>query len=496
MSAQILFGLFARREVRATGTPDIIFHVDVNSAFLSWTAVQRLKEDPTSTDLRTIPSIVGGDRETRHGIVTAKSIPAARLGIRTADPVAQALKKCPDLVIVPSDFALYRRSSAAFIAILKKYSDLVEQASIDEAYMDVSGTDDPVGLAGRIRDEVRETLGFTVNVGISTNKLLAKMASDFTKPDKTHTLFPEEIPEKMWPLPIGSLYGCGSHTAARLISVGIHTIGDAAALPQEYLQSVLGDKSGRYIWRSANGISHSQVTTVREEAKSCSNEITTPFDITEDNYAKEMPPLLDALSEKVSGRLIKKGLYAKTVGVMIKTSDFKRRSMQVKREDSLQSADIIRRIAGELADKLMLGEKGVFAEGLGVRLVGISTADLDHGEYRQMSLADLLAGAEDAVPETAPPRAETAEPETAPPRGETAALETEQTPAQSETPARDKQLEKQRERQARLQQMEQKIRGRFGDASIRRGSLINTGPLPQGQPDKEKQQEDENGGKS
>ncbi len=410
----------------------IIFHVDVNSAFLSWTAVHRLEEDPSSVDLRTIPAIVGGDRETRHGIVTAKSIPAARLGIRTAEPVASALQKCPDLVIVSSDFALYKRCSAAFMDILREYSDAVEPASIDEAYMDVSGTDDPVALAGQIRDQVRDTLGFTVNVGISVNKLLAKMASDFEKPDRTHTLFPEEIAGKMWPLPIGDLFGCGRQTAAKLESVGIHTIGDAAALPEDYLQSVLGEKSGSYIWRSANGISDSPVTTVREEAKSCSNEITTSYDITAENYDREMPPLLDALSEKVSKRLKKSGMYAKTISVVIKTSDFKRHSMQVKREDSVQSAKVIRRTAGELARRLTAGEDGVFAKGLGVRLVGVGTSDLDHGEYRQMNLEEMLE-------------------------------------IRREEEKQKEEDRKRREKQERLLEMEKKIRGRFGEGSIRRG---------------------------
>ncbi len=375
----------------------LIFHVDVNSAFLSWSAVHRLEQDPNAVDLRTIPSIVGGDRATRHGIVTAKSIPAAKLGIRTADPVVKALQKCPDLVIVPSDFTVYRRYSRAFLKILRKYAPVVEQASIDEAYMDVTGEadrDTAAALARKIRDEVRDTLGFTVNVGISTNKLLAKMASDFEKPDKTHTLFPDEIADKMWPLPIGALYGCGRQTASRLNSLGIRTIGDTAALPVEYLQSVLGEKGGEYIWRSSNGISDSPVSDVREDAKSCSNEVTTPYDITTENYEREVPELIRALSDKVSSRLQKDGMYARTIGVVVKTSDFKRHSMQIKQEDSTQSGETICRIAMQLAEKLMLGEKGVLAQDLGVRLVGVTTADLDHGEYRQMNLMEMLAQAE------------------------------------------------------------------------------------------------------
>ena len=196
-----------------------IFHIDVNSAFLSWSAVKQLKENPDAVDLRTIPSAVGGDVTTRHGIITAKSIPAKKYGVQTGEPVVKALQKCPELVLVRSDFATYRAYSAAFIEILRSYSEILEQVSIDEAYLDVTELiEDSDGLtaeklAGMIRKEICEKLGFTVNVGISVNKFLAKMASDFAKPDRTHTLYPEEIREKLWPLPIRDLHGCGASTA-------------------------------------------------------------------------------------------------------------------------------------------------------------------------------------------------------------------------------------------------------------------------------------------
>ena len=253
----------------------IIFHVDVNSAFLSWTAVKRLKENPDSVDLRTIPSVIGGDVKTRHGIVTAKSIPAKKYGIQTAEPINSALQKCPKLVVVPSDFKTYREYSHAFIDILKTYSEVLEQVSIDEAYLDVTALEDiypspdfPLNVAKMIRDEIRDNLGFTVNVGISSNKLLAKMASDFTNPDKTHTLFPSEIKEKMWPLDIGDLYGCGKKTAEKLRSVGIRTIGDVASYSEEMLTSLLGEKTGEYIYRSANGIGSETVHPERDDPKS------------------------------------------------------------------------------------------------------------------------------------------------------------------------------------------------------------------------------------
>ena len=329
----------------------LIFHIDVNSAFLSWSAVKRLEEDSNAVDLRTIPSAVGGDVKTRHGVITAKSIPAKKYGIRTGEPVMTALRKCPDLVLVKSDFDTYRKFSRAFIDILETYGGTVEQASIDEAYLDLTEAAENAVLSGaaaaasctadaagrgasptdaavrdyaletaqRIRDEIRTRLKFTVNVGISSNKLLAKMASDFEKPDKTHTLWPEEVPEKMWPLPIGSLFGCGGVSAERLRSFGIRTIGDAAAAELSILQAILGEKAGAYISRAARGISRSPVTSEREAAKSYSNETTTAEDISSQNYAEKVPPILRHLSEKVAARMQRDGVRALTICVMVKT---------------------------------------------------------------------------------------------------------------------------------------------------------------------------------
>ena len=191
----------------------VIFHIDVNSAFLSWEAVERLAAGE-SVDLREIPSAVGGDIETRHGVILAKSIPAKRYGVTTGEPVTDALRKCPTLTLVKPRHKMYLEKSRAFIAILQQYSDVIEQVSVDEAFVDMTGTQrlfgPPVEAANRIREQVKRELGFTVNVGISSCKILAKMASDFQKPDKVHTLFPEEIQRKMWPLPDDS---CITRTA-------------------------------------------------------------------------------------------------------------------------------------------------------------------------------------------------------------------------------------------------------------------------------------------
>lgn len=377
-----------------------IFHIDVNSAFLSWSALKKLREDPNGVDLRTIPSAVGGDVKKRHGIITAKSIPAKKYGIVTGEPVVKALEKCPHLVLVQSDFNTYREYSHAFIDILNKYSPLVQQMSIDEAFVDISGLKEvygyletqeypyPICLAKKIKDEIRDTLGFTVNVGISCNKLLAKMASDFTKPDRIHTLFPEEIQDKMWPLPIGDLFGCGKQTAARLQNIGIRTIGDAATSDPEMLISFLGANAGSYIYRSANGFGSAEVTDTYEDAKSYSNETTLKNDLNADGYDKDIVPILKFLSEKVSGRLKRDKVYGRTITVSVKTGNFKRHSAQLQLESSICDEQNIYKYSKELCDKLLLGDEGLFIKGETVRLVGVGVSKLDDGSYQQLSLFD------------------------------------------------------------------------------------------------------------
>ena len=379
---------------------NIIFHIDVNSAFLSWSALKKLQDEPGSVDLRTIPSAVGGDVKTRHGIITAKSIPAKKYGIVTGEPVVKALQKCPGLVMVESDFNTYRHYSHAFIDILKKYSPLVEQVSIDEAYVDFTGmkslyrniiTDSlpfPYCIAYKLKDEIRDTLGFTVNIGISSNKLLAKMASDFTKPDKVHTLFPEEIKKKMWPLPIGDLYGCGHATADRLKSVGIKTIGDAALSDSLFITRILGDNAGSYIYAASNGYGSTTVSGEYDDAKSYSNETTLSFDLNADNYDTDILPILKQLSESVSRRLKRDNVFGRTVTVSVKTTDFKRHSCQMQLESSINDSDKIYRYSKELSDKLLLGDNGLFIKNIAVRLVGVGVTKLDDGSYRQMNLFD------------------------------------------------------------------------------------------------------------
>lgn len=369
-----------------------IFHVDVNSAFLSWSALKKLRDDPGSVDLRTIPSAVGGDVKTRHGIITAKSIPAKRYGIQTAEPVVKALQKCPQLVLVPPDFDTYREYSRKLMDILAQYSPMLQQVSIDEAYLDMSDRIAPgdreaaIIWARRIREQVKRELGFTVNVGISTNKLLAKMASDFEKPDRTHTLYPDEVPSKMWPLPIDSLHGCGKSTAQKLQLVGINTIGEAAASDPMLLQSILGQKSGAYIYNSANGISRSPVVAEREQAKSISNERTLSEDVDRENYHTNGIPVIRELAEKVASRMQKKGLSGQTVTFQVKSSEFDRYSRQTSLSEASDRAEEIEAAALMLADRLLNGPDGLFEAGMTIRLIGVGVSRLTEKQIHQMDL--------------------------------------------------------------------------------------------------------------
>ena len=368
----------------------LIFHVDVNSAFLSWTAVKKLKDEPESVDLRTIPSAIGGDVSKRHGVITACSIPAKKQGVRTGEPVMRALEKCPKLCLFPSDFKTYREYSAKFIEILKKYALAVEQVSIDEAYLDMTGTDEPVSMAEKIKAEICENLGFTVNIGISTVKLLAKMASDFEKPYKVHTLFPKEIKEKMWKLPIEKLHGCGYRTSEKLRNIGVKTIGDAAALDKKLLCSLLGEKSGEYIHESSNGRGSDIVSGEREAAKSYSNETTLPYDIRVSTYDKEMPEVIKWLAESVSKRLKKDEAEGYTISVSAKTSSFKRRSKQTTIVEPTNDSKTIDKVAIGLMKELCFGERGLFEEDDGIRLFGVGVSHLAENECKQMDIFSYM----------------------------------------------------------------------------------------------------------
>lgn len=358
----------------------VIFHIDVNSAFLSWEAVQRLKEGAT-VDLREIPSAVGGDIATRHGVILAKSIPAKKYHITTGEPVVDALRKCPGLVLVEPHHEMYREQSRAFMAILEQYSDVIEKFSVDEAFVDMTGTKrlfgEPVEAAYRIKDQIHRELGFTVNVGISSNKLLAKMASDFKKPDRVHTLFLEEIESKMWPLPVGDLFSVGKAAEKKLRSMGIRTIGELAQTDRQVLVSNF-KKQGEVLWRYANGMDDSSVEPVRPDNKGYGNSVTVSYDVTEEREAKT---ILLQLTEKVCQRLRKDDVKVESVSVQFRFNDLTRASHQC----ALVSATNITQEIYQTVCRLF-DEKW---DGTPIRLLGVQTTKVSRtGTGRQMSLFD------------------------------------------------------------------------------------------------------------
>ena len=303
------------------GKERVIFHIDVNSAFLSWEAVYRLYHLGGTVDLRKEVSAVGGDMAMRHGIILAKSIPAKKYHIKTGETILEARQKCPDLMLVPPNYRLYEQCSEAFMDILRKYSPSVEQYSIDEAFVDMTGTEKlwgaPMEAANRLKNEIRDTLGFTVNIGISENKLLAKMASDFEKPDRVHTLWKSEIRKKMWPLPVCDLFFVGRATAKKLFSLGIQTIGQLAQADPAVLKSHL-KKHGEVIWAFANGMDISVVQSEPPINKGYGNSTTIAFDVVDASTAKLV---LLALAETIGARLRAVGARAEVIAVGIKLYD-------------------------------------------------------------------------------------------------------------------------------------------------------------------------------
>lgn len=356
----------------------LIFHIDVNSAFLSWEATRRvsLGED----DIRRIPSAIGGDREKRTGVILAKSIPAKKYGIKTGEPVASALRKCPNLFLARPDFRLYEESSHAFISIVKEFAPVVEQVSIDECFADFSGTHriypDPIALAHTIKDKIRNELGFTVNVGIGDCKLLAKMASDFEKPDKVHTLFRGEIPQKMWPLPVGDLFTVGAATADKLRHAKIMTIGDLANTEVARVQRLVGQKMGKHIHDYANGIDPSEVLAEPEEAKGYSISTTLEDDV---RKADQAYPVLLALADSVTARIRSNGAKAYCVAVTIRDNSFKTRSHQRSLMNPTDISKEVYQISKDLFDELWDGCTPL-------RLLGIALTNITREETMQFSL--------------------------------------------------------------------------------------------------------------
>lgn len=354
-----------------------ILHVDVNNAFLSWTAVEKLKNGET-LDIRTIPAIIGGDEAQRKGIVLAKSNIAKQFGIQTGEPIFFARKKCPNIQIFQSDFNVYRKYSNALYNLLMEYTDKIERYSIDECFLDLTGyIPKPrklIDIAYEISKRAREELGFTVNIGVAPNKLLAKMASDFEKPNKVHTLYQQEIETKMWKLPVAELFMVGRRSLPKLQKMGIKTIGDLAKSDEKLLIKNFG-KYGKMIWEYSNGIDNEEVNFIKEKPKNIGNSITLPYDY---NDIEKIEEVLLALVEQVSYRLRNQEMFANVVNVQIKTNEFKVFSHQRKLDFATDSTKIIGKEAKKLLTEIYNNTP--------IRLIGISVSGLVEKEERQISL--------------------------------------------------------------------------------------------------------------
>lgn len=358
----------------------LVFHVDVNSAFLSWEASRRVALG--EPDIRNIPSAIGGDREKRTGVILAKSIPAKKYGVNTGEPIGMALQKCPQLYLARPDFKLYERCSKAFMDICREYAPIVEKYSIDECFLDMSATKtlypDPIATAYEIKNRIKNELGFTVNIGIGSNKLLAKMASDFEKPDKVHTLFSDEIEEKLWQLPVGELFSVGANTAQKLKRACIYTIGDLARIDMHILQSLIGTKFAYQLHNFANGIDDTPVLDAPERAKGYSNSTTLENDVTSLDEANR---ILLALADTTAARMRADGARAYCIGVTVRGNDFRDKSHQRKLEQ-----------ATDITSEIFLICKSLFSElwdrKTPLRLLGVSLTNVTYEDDEQVSMFD------------------------------------------------------------------------------------------------------------
>lgn len=359
----------------------LVFHIDVNSAYLSWEAAYRLHVLGENVDLREIPAVIGGDQEQRHGIVLARSIPAKKYHIQTGEALVSAKRKCPQLVIVPPDYERYVMASRAFIEILKSFSPKVEQYSIDEAFIDMSGTSllygSPVLVANNLRERIKEELKFTVNIGVSTNKLLAKMAGELKKPDMVHTLFPEEIERKMWPLPVTELFYLGRATERKLYNLGIHTIGELAAADPAMLKSHFG-VYGEVIYHFSHGIDSSLFLTQPVANKGYGNSVTTPCDVVSREHAHMV---LLSLCETVAMRLRADHVKGSCISVSVKDYTLFHKSHQGNLCSASNTTMEIYHKVTDVFDELWDGITPL-------RQLGVHVSKITGESFRQYSLFD------------------------------------------------------------------------------------------------------------
>ncbi len=358
----------------------VIFHCDLNCFFAS----VELLDKPA---LREVPVAVCGDPASRHGIILAKNEPAKRRGVQTAETVWQARQKCPSLILLPPHHGLYARYSRRINTIYGQYTDLVEPFGIDESWLDVTGSlhlfgGDARQLADDIRARLRQEVGLTISVGVSFNKVFAKLGSDYKKPDATTVISRENWRDIVWPLPVGDLLFVGRAAQRTLRQYGVETIGQLAACKPEMLEQLMG-KMGVQLYRYANGLDDAPVRPQhqREPVKSVGNSTTFPENLTR---WEEIRSGLQLLSDSVAGRLRKEGLYCGGVAVAVKDAQFRTVSRQMR----LGAPTHLMRDIFEAAQELT---RRIWKAPTPVRLLSVTALYITDSadSYQQL---DLLAG--------------------------------------------------------------------------------------------------------
>lgn len=365
-----------------------IMHIDANAAYLSWTAAALL-EKGYPVDIREIPAVIAGDPQNRQGIILAKSIPAKKHHIQTGESLLEAKQKCPGLLVFPPDYDLFLLCSDAMYRMIRAYTPIVQRYSVDECFMELK-TEKPEAIAYELKGAIKKRLGFTVNIGIGENKLCAKMAGELKKPDMVHTLWPEEIPAKLWPLPVSELFMVGRATAKKLAKLRIQTIGDLAKAEVCHLRALL-KSHGQLIWEYAHGIDRGMVTPNAEiEQKGVGNSATLPSDV---KAPAELRKVLLALSERVGLRLRRLKKRASLIAVYLKTDSFVSYRHQIQMQTYINATSEIYRMAVRLAEECWKGEP--------IRQAGISLSALcEEGEVQMNFLEKAASEKQEALERT------------------------------------------------------------------------------------------------
>lgn len=358
----------------------IVFHIDVNSAYLSWEAKDRLEQGET-LDIREVPSVIAGDPKKRTGVILAKSYPCKKYGIVTGESLYSAVKKCKDLLIFPPNGKLYKENSDAMFKIFEQYSDRVQKYSIDEGFIEYTGMEKLLGnhlkIANEIRKRIKNELGFTVSVGVSSNKILAKMATDLRKPNFTNTLFLDEL-EKIWVLPVEKLFMVGKETAKKLRKYNIRTIGNLAKTDPKFLEERLG-KQGIKIWQYANGIDNTEVKVNFPRGKSIGHSRTFSKD---EKNIEEIERMLLGLAEKTCRRLRDEQYISSLVKVEYTNDEFITNTKQKKLTYTTDNTNDIYKVGKKMMRELLRTEKK------GIRKIGISLGRIEEKAVKQISMFD------------------------------------------------------------------------------------------------------------